>query len=67
MMKKIAVPLAVLFASAVYLAVYLQNSPVRAQGSGGALVVATCGTLGQAFAVGSTRSMTVNVNGQVCQ
>ena len=39
----------------------------KAQGSGGALVVATCGTLGQAYAVGATRSLTVNTNGQVCQ
>lgn len=34
--------------------------------TGGALVVATCGTLPQAYAVGSTRSLTVNTNGQVC-
>lgn len=40
---------------------------LKAQGSGGALVVATCGTVPQVFAVGSTRSLTVNQNGQVCQ
>lgn len=38
-----------------------------AQGSGGALVVATCGTLPIAYSVGATRALTVNVNGQVCQ
>lgn len=35
--------------------------------TGGALVVTTCGTLPLAYAVGSTRSLTVNTNGQVCQ
>ena len=35
--------------------------------TGGALVVATCGTLPIQYAVGSTRSLTVNTNGQVCQ
>ena len=39
----------------------------RAQSGVGALVVATCGTLAQNFAVGSTRQITVNTNGQVCQ
>jgi hypothetical protein len=39
----------------------------QAQGSGGAFVVATCGTLPLAYAVGATRSLTVNTNGQVCQ
>lgn len=34
--------------------------------SGGALVVATCGSLPKAFAAGSTRSITVNTQGQVC-
>jgi hypothetical protein len=40
---------------------------LKAQGSGGALVVATCGTLPGAYAVGATRRLTVNTNGQVCQ
>lgn len=39
----------------------------QAQGSSGAKVVATCGTLPQAYAVGATRQLTVNTNGQVCQ
>lgn len=33
---------------------------------GGALVVTTCGTLPQAFAVGSTRTLTVDTNGNLC-
>jgi len=33
---------------------------------GGAYVVATCGTLPVAYAVGSTRSITVNTSGQAC-
>lgn len=40
---------------------------LKAQTGGGALVVTTCGTLGQNFDVGSTRQLTVNTNGQVCQ
>lgn len=38
----------------------------KAQGTVGALVVQTCGTLPTAFAVGSTRSLTVDVNGVTC-
>ena len=34
--------------------------------NGGALVVATCGVLPLVFAVGSTRSLTVNTSGQIC-
>lgn len=55
---------------AVLLAMGLAGTVVynaKAQGSGGARVVATCGTLPQAFAVGATRQLTVNTNGQVCQ
>ena len=63
-MKKIAIPLAVLAVSALWLTAYLQNS--RAQTSG-ATVVATCGTLPQAYVAGTTRNLTVNTNGQVCQ
>lgn len=32
-----------------------------------ALVVATCGTVPVTYAVGSTRQVTVDTNGQVCQ
>ncbi len=66
-MKKIAVPLAALLASAAYLSFYLQNSPVRAQSGGGARVVTTCGSPPQAYVPGTTRQLTVNTNGQVCQ
>jgi len=38
----------------------------RAQSGGGALVVQTCGVLPQAFTAGSTRSLTVDVNGNTC-
>ena len=41
-------------------------SAVRADSSG-ALVVTTCGTLPLAYSVGSTRQLTVNTNGLVCQ
>ena len=61
---KIVTLFAVLFAVVMGTSIYIG---AKAQGSGGALVVATCGTLGQAFAVGATRSLTVNINGQVCQ
>jgi hypothetical protein len=38
----------------------------KAQSGGGALVVQTCGVLPQAFTAGSTRSLTVDVNGNTC-
>lgn len=60
---KIVTAFAVLWAMVMAAAIYQAS----AQGSGGALVVATCGTLGQAYAVGATRRLTVNINGQVCQ
>lgn len=34
--------------------------------SGGARVVSACGTLGQTYAVGSTRQVTVDTNGVLC-
>lgn len=40
---------------------------LRAQTGSGALVVSACGTLPKAYPVGSTRQVTVNTNGQVCQ
>ena len=55
---------------AVLLALIMAGNVVfkaSAQGSGGALVVATCGTLSPAYAVGTTRRLTVNTIGQVCQ
>ena len=42
-------------------------SLLKADTGSGALVVLTCGTLPLQFAVGATRSLTVNTNGQVCQ
>ena len=42
------------------------NSAPRSQSGGGALVVASCGTLPQAYAVGSTRQPTVTTNGITC-
>lgn len=39
--------------------------PSSAQ-QGGALVVATCGTLPQAYAVGSVRQLTINTSGLLC-
>jgi hypothetical protein len=39
---------------------------LRAQGSGGALVLTTCGVLPQPYAIGSTRQVTVDVNGVTC-
>lgn len=38
----------------------------RADSGSGALVVSTCGSVPKAFAAGSTRSITVNTQGQVC-
>lgn len=51
------------------IALLLVNLTVRlhAQMSAGALVVQTCGTLGQQFSVGSTRQLTVDTTGVVCQ
>lgn len=40
---------------------------LQAQSGNGARVVATCGTLPQAYSAGSTRQVTVNTSGQVCQ
>ena len=60
---KIISALAALFLVTLSATAYM----ARAQNSAGALVVATCGTLGQAYAVGATRRLTVNTNGQVCQ
>lgn len=51
---------------AVALATGLYIARPKAQSAGGALVVQTCGTLPQAFTVGSTRSLTVDVNGNTC-
>ena len=42
------------------------NSVLRSQAGGDALVVATCGTLPQPYAVGSTRQPTVNTAGVTC-
>ena len=42
-------------------------SLLKADTGSGALVVLTCGTLQLQFAVGATRSLTINTNGQVCQ
>jgi hypothetical protein len=64
MTMKIVMAFAVLLALGMASQVVFKAS---AQGGGGALVVATCGTLGQAYAVGATRRLTVNTNGQVCQ
>ena len=47
--------------------VTVSNLPSNAQTAGGAKVVAVCGTLPQVYSVGSTRQLTVDVNGQVCQ
>ena len=63
-MEKSVVLLVTAFVCIMSMAAY---NYVRAQGAAGALVVATCGTLGQAYAVGATRRLTVNTNGQVCQ
>lgn len=63
MRKLLAFALALGVASLV-----ISSLTLKAQTTGGgALVVATCGTLGQQFAVGSTRQLTVNTSGQVCQ
>lgn len=51
----------------MYAALLAIPKPVRAQAGGGALVVSICGTLPQAYVAGSTRTWTVNTNGQVCQ
>jgi hypothetical protein len=62
------VPMLLLSAGVAMLLIYaVYKAPARAQGSGGALVVTTCGTLPGTYAVGATRSLTVNTNGQVCQ
>jgi len=43
------------------------SARLQAQTGNGAKVVAVCGTLPQAYTAGSTRQLTVDVNGQVCQ
>ena len=59
--KAIGLALALLLASALF------GSVLTRADTSGALVLATCGSLPLAYAVGTTRSMTLNVNGQVCQ
>ncbi len=61
---KIVTLFAVLFTLVMGTSIYIG---ARAQAISGALVVATCGTLPGTYAVGATRSLTVNINGQVCQ
>lgn len=51
----------------VWLLIAFAFHMARAQFSSGALVVQTCGTLPQAYAAGSTRSVTVDTNGNLCQ
>lgn len=63
-MKRIAFLLALTFFTVWSI---VANRDLKAQGSGGALVVVTCGTLPLAYTAGSTRALTVNTNGQVCQ
>lgn len=52
---------------ALWLLVTFAIHVARAQFPSGALVVTTCGTLPQAYAAGSTRSLTVNTSGSLCQ
>lgn len=59
---------ALLASQIVLLASILWSSPAPAQISGGsgAFVVTTCGTLSPAYAAGSVRSPTIDVNGNTC-
>ena len=54
----------VLAGSLLLLGAYIARP--KAQVAVGALVVQTCGVLPQAFVAGSTRSLTVDVNGNTC-
>lgn len=58
---------AILLSLALWLLIGLVVHLARAQSSSGALVVTTCGTLLQAYTVGSTRTITVDTNGNTCQ
>ena len=62
-MKKLVILTAVCCATALI----ASGLRLKAQTGGGALVVATCGTLGQPYTAGATMKLTVNINGQVCQ
>lgn len=64
---KIVTLFAVLFALVMGTSIYIGARAQAGGARGGALVVATCGTLPQAYVAGSTRTWTVNTNGQVCQ
>ena len=48
-------------------ALALWVSQPKAQFSSGALVVQTCGVLPLAYAIGSTRQLTLDTNGNTCQ
>lgn len=53
-------------AAVALLALCALLGPASSQTGNGALVVAVCGVLPLSYAVGSTRSITVDVNGRTC-